>query len=150
MSWSEITDELGTDADLNHLDAAQTEAVISLLTLMLYADQKATVLERSELESQLATLPWMAAKGEMLYQAAGRAAAAAQEAGDEAAFRAIAQPAADRLPEGATREKIYRMAVALAHSDLNLDPREVVALGWLADALGLDAAQAKAILDAAS
>lgn len=147
-TWTQLADTLGTDPDLSHLDAAQVEGVIDLLTLVMYADEKVTMLERSEFEGQLESLPWIANKGDLVHVATERATEAAKEVGDEKSFQAIARPAAARLPTDGVREKVFEMAVTLAHADLHLHPREVQALKWLADALGLDAEKAQATIEA--
>ena len=56
--WSDIADTFKNDEVLTDLDAAQSKALIDVLTLIIYADDEASFLELTELELLLHELPW--------------------------------------------------------------------------------------------
>lgn len=141
MSWTQRADELGTDAALTTLDAAGVAAVLDLLALVVYADDRLSMLERSEFEEQINALPWLAGKDP------DAALAKAKAAKDDAAWSAIIDAAASRLKGVGVGAQVYRMAAELAHADLQLHRNESTILIKLVGALGLDEASAKQIDD---
>ncbi|MCA9524873.1 MAG: TerB family tellurite resistance protein [Myxococcales bacterium] len=139
MTWDELADELGTDAALKGLDARGIQAVIDILALVVFADEKLSMLERSEFEDQIDSLPWLAGKD------AEPALRRAKEARTEDAWKAIVRSAAGPLRSAGVGEKVYRMAAQLAWSDLDLHRNELRALQLIAEGLGVPADKAAAI-----
>lgn len=146
-AWNNFADEYGTHKALADLDADQIKAVVDLLLLVMYADDKASVLEQMELEEQLCKLPAIADKRDIVD--AHLAGGAARMTGlDAAGTAAIARAAADMLPSADTRKAVFEMAAIMAFADIQLAADESSTLEAVADALGIDAAAAKAIVAA--
>ncbi|MEZ4470250.1 MAG: TerB family tellurite resistance protein [bacterium] len=139
MTWDELADELGTDAALKSLDARGVQAVIDILALVVFADEKLSMLERSEFEDQIDSLPWLAGKD------AEPALERARAATTEDQWKAIVRQAAGPLRSAGVGEKVYRMAAQLAWADLNMHRNELVVLQLIADGMGVPAARAAAI-----
>ena len=133
-TWHQLADDLKTDAALADLDEGQIEAVIDVLVLTMHADEVVGFMEEAELEHMLFELPWMADKESKVDAFVKAATARARGVQDEAAFRAIADQVAARLPDEAVRAKVYLMAVTLANVDMQIHSGEHEALTWLADA----------------
>jgi len=142
MSWDALADELRNDPALSGLDEASTRAVIDLLALVVHADGKVGVLEQSEFEDQVDSLPWLAGKD------VGPALARAKDTRGETAVRTAVQQATRRLNGLGVEDKVYRMAAQLAWADLNLHRDESTVLRCIAESLGLSP-QAAAAIDAA-
>lgn len=141
MSWDALADELRNDPALVSLDEAAVKAVIDLLALVVQADGKVGILEQSEFEDQIDSMPFLAGKD------VGPALARAKGTQGEQAIRSAVGAAVARLPKAGPNEKIYRMAAQLAWADLNLHRDESTVLRCIADGLGLSP-QAAAAIDA--
>ncbi len=139
MSWDALADELRNDPALVALDEVAVKAVIDLLALVVQADGKVGVLEQSEFEDQVDSLPFLAGKD------VGPALARAKGVQGEPAVRAAVNQSVGRLPKAGPAEKIYRMAAELAWTDLNLHREESTVLRCIAEALGLSPQTAAAI-----
>lgn len=139
MSWTQLADELGTDTGLTALDGDQIAAVLDLLALVVYADDRVSMLERSEFEEQINALPWLAGKDP------DAALAKAKAAKSQAEWNAIIDGAAATLKGADVGAQVYRMAAEIAHADLQLHRNESSILIHLVGALGLDESAAKQI-----
>jgi uncharacterized tellurite resistance protein B-like protein len=133
MSWTQLADELGTDAKLKALDADGIAAVLDVLALVVYADEKLGMLEQNEFEEQINALPFLAGK-----DPAG-ALAKAKAANSESAWRAILDASAATLAGQGLGTQVYRMAAEIAHADLQLHRNESTVLMAVVKAFGVDA-----------
>lgn len=143
-AWNDFADRFGTDKALSDLDGEQIKAVVDLLLLVMYADDKASVLEEMELEEQLCKLPAISGK-KALVDAHVAAATARIRGADGSEVRTIARGAAEKLPSTA-RGLVLQMAAAMAYADIQLAADESATLGLIAEALGFDASAARAAL----
>jgi uncharacterized tellurite resistance protein B-like protein len=139
MSWDALADELRNDPALVVLDEVAVKAVIDLLALVVQADGKVGVLEQSEFEDQIDSMPFLAGKD------VGPALTRAKGVQGEAAVRTAVSQSVARLPKAGPMEKIYRMAAVLAWTDLNLHRDESTVLRCIAESLGISAATAASI-----
>ena len=146
-AWNDFADQYGTDKTLADLDGDQIKAVVDLLLLVMYADDKASVLEKMELEEQLCRLPAIADKRSIV-DGHVDAATARIKGADDATVAAIAGQAAAKLPGADVRRAIFEMAAIMAYADIQLAGDESAALATIAGALGIDAGAAKAIIEA--
>ena len=137
MSWTQLADELGTDAGLKSLDADGVAAVIDVLAAVVYADGRLGMLERNEFTEQINTLPWLAGKDPD--------ASLSKAAGDEAGRLAMVAAAGEALAGKGVGAQVYRMAAEMAHADLQLHRAESALLKTIVEALGVSADDAKAI-----
>jgi len=131
--WKNLCDEISTDEQLKQLSQAQTESIINSLTLLMYADEKATILEEAEFEDLLLALPWFEEKDSLVERLAQAARSEAKGISEEDTFRAQLKSAADQLESATLKDHLFRMAVTLAFSDLHLHPNETLALKWMAE-----------------
>lgn len=148
-AWNDFADRYGTDKALRDLDGEQIKAVVDLLLLVMYADDKASVLEEMEFEEQLCKLPAIADKRALVDAHVAGATARIRAAGAGEA-QAIAEQAAAKLPEGDARARVFAMTAAMAFSDVQLAVDESDVLKIVAAALGLDLATAVSIVAAQS
>jgi len=146
-AWNDFADQYGTDQSLAGLDADQIKAVVDLLLLVMYADDKASVLEEMEFEDQICKLPAIADKRSLIDAHLPGAVSRVRGASADGA-KAIAADAAGKLTEPAARKAVFAMAAALAFADIQLAVDESAVLRSIADAFGLDPAEARAIVDA--
>jgi len=144
-AWNDFADQFGTDKALAGFDGEQIKAVVDLLLLVMYADDKASVLEKMELEEQLCRLPAIAGKRDIV-SAHVDAATARIKGADASAVASIAAAAAAALPGGEVRRVVFEMAAIMAYADVQLATDESATLGTIAGALGIDPAEAKAIV----
>lgn len=147
LSWSSFSDTFGTDPALANLDARQIHAVIDVLLLVMYADNKATLLEKAEFEDAICALPVLGGKRDVVHEHTAGATVRIKAAGADES-RAIAESAARALPDASVREKVFRMATSLACADVLLAAPELAALKTIAGAFGLSDSAAQAIIDA--
>lgn len=145
MSWDTFCDEFGTDDALARLSPPQIAAVIDILTAIIYADGKVTILEQHEFEDQLHALPFLADKQELVDTCAAAAVERIKGGRAEDALATLIGTAADTLAGLGIGLKIYTMSAELAWADLNLHANESKALGLLARAFELDASAVEAI-----
>lgn len=146
-AWNDFADQYGTDQSLARLDGEQIKAVVDLLLLVMYADDKASVLEEMEFEDQLCKLPAIADKRAMIDAHLPGAVARVRGATAESAG-AIAAGIADKITDADSRKTAFAMAATLAFADVQLADHESTVLRVVADAFGLDPAEARAIVDA--
>lgn len=145
--WSEIADSLKQDEVLAGLEAAQCEAVIDALLLIIYADDEASFLELNELEHLLHELPW-ALKNAAEVDAYTEASAAKISAikGDDAR-EAFAASLAARLGEMEVRKRTFKMAASLAYANWDASKQEHLVLMILARGLEIPAPFAQAMVE---
>lgn len=146
-AWNDFADQYGTDKALADLDGAQIEAVVDLLLIVMYADGKISVMETMELDEALDRLPAIADKRDVANARLAEGKTRIDGA-DAATVEGIAKAAAAALPAGDVRRIVFEMCATMAHADIQLAADESSALGVIAGALGIDAAAAKAIVDA--
>lgn len=145
-AWNTFADTYGTDKALAGLDAEQIRAVVEVLLLVMYADGRASVMERMELGELLDKLPAMDGKTGVVEAHVEAARERAEKAsGDDIA--AFTRSAAARLPDKAARAVVFRMATALATADLQLGLPESAVLTALADAFGIAQEEAQLVID---
>ena len=145
-TWRTLADEMGTDDALTNMNDTQITAVIDGLSLIMYADEKVTMLERHEFEDLLCSLPWMDKKHDMVESYLEKALDQAKGATDSKVFDEIARHAAAEIADQAARLKVFAMAAAMAYADLRLDARESEALKHLAEAFEISDGDAQRIL----
>ena len=124
-AWNDFADQYGTDDALARLDTAQIEAVVDLLLLVMYADDKASVLEEMEFEDQLCKLPAIADKRAVIHARRGAAVARVKGA-DAGVIEAIAGEVAAALTDAGARKAAFARRKA-AHG-AGRDPDAVAAL----------------------
>lgn len=146
LSWSSFSDTFGTDPALANLDEKQIHAVIDVLLLVMYADNKATMLEKAEFEDAVCALPVLDGKRDVVHAHTAGATVRIKAAGPDES-RAIAEGAARALSDAAVREKVFRMATSLAYADVLLAAPEQAALKTIAAAFELSESAAQAIID---
>ena len=139
MSWTQLADELGTDAGLKSLDGDGVAAVLDVLAAVVYADGRLGMLERNEFTEQINALPWLAGKDPEASLEKAKAA------GDEAGRAAMVTAAGAQLKGKGVASQVYRMAAELAHADLQLHRTESTLLMKIVEALGVSSDDAKAI-----
>ena len=146
--WQELAAHLKADSALAALDRGQCEAIIDALAWVIYADQEASFLEKTELEHLVAQLPWALADAHAAEEYARQALSLAQEiARDEDARARLAADIAARLGDAQARKQAYKMAAHIAHANWDADLDERRALAALADALQIPTPFAEAILE---
>lgn len=145
-AWNDLADQYGTDKTLADLDAEQIKAVVDLLLLVMYADDKASIMEQMEFEDQLCKLPAMADKREMLDAYVPGAIARVRAAKGEVLDNLVAQ-IADTLDGESARRTAFEMAASLAYADIQLALTESATLSAVARGFGLEPDEAQKILD---
>lgn len=145
-TWTGFADTYGTDAALEGLDAEQIRAVIDVLLLVMYADGKATTMEKVELGDALLKLPSMNGKQGVVDAHVEAARERARDADAETIDR-VAEAAAAKITDPAAREVVFRMTVALATADLTLALDESAVLTAIATAFGLPQEKAQLVID---
>ncbi len=143
--WQAMAKAFNKDTTLHDLTATQCEAVIDALTLILYADGKASFLETTELEHLLHEMPWTHNNAAVdAYTEASAERVAALSGAD--AIDAFSASIAARLPaEADVREKAYELAARLAHADWQVRAGERTMLDSLSRNLGIAADRAAQI-----
>jgi uncharacterized tellurite resistance protein B-like protein len=145
-SWNQFADQYGADKALAALDAEQIHAVIDMLLLVMYADGKASMMERIEFEALIQKLPAMEGKADIVAAQVENAIERARAtSGDE--IERLAKTTAARVTDPAARELVFRMAATLATADLSLALPESAVLTALATAFGLPKDAAQRIID---
>jgi hypothetical protein len=128
--WEKLSDSLCNDSKLGALGEAQVEIIIEVLACMVHADGQVAFMERAKFRGQLLTLPWVADKA-----AIGDAhLEAAVDAARQTDFGELSARAGGLLTDGSVRDKVYRMALAMAWADSELHDRESALLADLATA----------------
>lgn len=147
--WKDIADELSSDETLGSLNREQCEAIIDAMTLLVYADGEETFLERTELDHLLHELPWALSNAAEVDEYRARSAASAKVAAAlPASLEDAAAGVAERLgPNMDVRKKALKMAATVAYADWDADQHEYDALMVLADAFGIPAPFANAIIE---
>jgi len=146
--WSDIAEQLGSDEVLKQLDRAQCEAIIDMLTLLVFADGEETFLEKTELEHLLHELPWALSNAAEVdaYRAESSARSKEAAAKGKEGLEAAAAQIASRLEGVDLRKKALKMAAQIAYADWDADHHEHLALHVVADAFEIPAPFAKAIV----
>jgi len=145
--WSEIADSLRQDEVLAGLTAAQCEAVIDALLLIIYADEEASFLELNELEHLLHELPW-ALKNAAEVDAYTEASAAKLSAlKTDAARESFAASLCARLGDIEVRKRTFKMAASLAYANWDASKQEHHVLMILANGLEIPAPFAQAMVE---
>ena len=137
MNWQQLTDSLSTEAHLKDLTPEAVDGIVTLLAVVMYADQRATILEREEFRDLVDRLPFYDDKHatvRSLEDIVSTAGAAHGEAG----FRKMIDSVAGVITEPALRKTAFKMAATMAYADLDLQAQESAALGWMAAAFNLD------------
>lgn len=145
--WREVDEALDVTATLSALDDRAAEAAVALLVLTVHADARVLPLEVAGVNHLLFDLPGLEARHERLREWVRRAAARAEAGRSAEMLRSLVDEAAAAIPGPELREKVFAMAVALARVDLRLDPAESQALLWMSEALEIDAARARALIE---
>ncbi|MBU1430650.1 TerB family tellurite resistance protein [Myxococcota bacterium] len=130
--WQMLSDKIGTSDDLKDISTQQSEAIISILTLMMYADQRASVMEEAELEDLICSLPWFEDKDDVVEKYINGARKEMKGIADEGTMHKKLSKYAGLLSGQELRETVYRMAVTMAYSDMHLHVNEVQLLRWMA------------------
>lgn len=136
---SALFDRFSEEAVLADLPTQQTEAIITLLVVIMYADNVVTASEREELGALVGRLPFYADKQRMARELEVAIATAGDRRTEET-LRAIIDALAVHVSDREVRQATYRMAVAMSRTDGVVQDEEDALLGWLAAAFNLDLA----------
>lgn len=145
--WSEIADSLRQDEVLAGLTAAQCEAVIDALLLIIYADDEASFLELNELEHLLHELPWALKNAAEVDAYTEASASKISDFKDDAAREAFAASLSERLGDIEVRKRTFKMAASLAYANWDASKQEHHVLMLLARGLEIPAPFAQAMVE---
>lgn len=140
--WEAMAKAFNKDTTLKDLSSEGAEAVIDALVLVLYADGKASFLEKTELEHLLHEMPWTHGKDDEIDAYTEASAARVEALHSRAEFDAFVETIAARLEGTDIREKAYELAARLAHADWQINKGERDALDALSDGLGISTERA--------
>jgi tellurite resistance protein len=144
-TWLSMADRLSTDERLTQLKTEQIQAVIDMLCLVVYADNRMSALEEVEFESALLKMPWIENKEQVVQSRINTASSAARYANTPEDRKVIANKAAVFLEGSDANETVFGLAASMAFSDLVLHAREAEVLAVLSAALGIDPHRAEEI-----
>ena len=144
-TWLKMADHLSTDERLTQLNTEQIQAVIDMLCLVIYADNRMSALEEVEFESALLKMPWIENKEQIVQARINTASSTARYANTPEDRKGIATKAAKFLEHDGVNEAVFGLAASMAYSDLVLHAREAEVLTVLAAALNIDEPRAQAI-----
>ena len=139
MNWQQLTDTLSTDAHLKALAPEAVDAVVTVLAVVMYADERVSTLEKEEFRDLVDRLPFYGDKHATAEQIDAVIAQVTDVHG-EAGFKQVIDSVAVVLTEADVRAATFRMAATLAYADLDMHANESAVLGWMAAAFNLDAA----------
>ena len=136
-NWLELSQKINEKPLFATLTRHQLEAVIDILCLMMYADNRVSTLEEIEFRETLLRLPWLENQAPLVDGRVNVAASKARYAVTSEDRQVLADSAGHHLSEEHTAETVFELAVTMAHSDLVFHEREKDVLHVLAGALGI-------------
>ena len=135
--WMSLSQEIHNKPLFHSLDHRQTSAVIDVLCLMMYADNRVSTLEEIEFREILLRLPWLQSQGPLVEGRINVSASKARYATTAEDRRALLESAATAFRHTELAHSVYTLAETMAHSDLVFHERERDVLADLAHVLGL-------------
>ena len=143
--WSTLVGRLSPQAGLAQLTTTQTQAVIDLLCLLTYADNRISALEQLEFEETLMKMEWATGHRQVVRARINTASAPARYAASADARQVLLQKAISQLGETVENqnETIFRLMASIAHSDLIFHAKEREILSCIATGLGIANARAQ-------
>ena len=148
LNWLEASQGINGRSVFNSLNRAQVEAVIDILCLMMYADNRVSTLEEVEFKDVLLRLPWLQEQEPLVNGRINVSASKARYASSTEDRRVIADTAAKALDDDHIAESVFELAITMAHSDLVFHEREKDVLDVLAQSLGIDPSRAQELTSA--
>ena len=143
--WMSLSQEIHNKPLFHGLDHRQTGAIIDVLCLMMYADNRVSTLEEVEFRDILLRLPWLQEHAPLVEGRVNVSASKARYATTSEDRSALLEAAATAFRETELAENVYALAETMAHSDLVFHEREQDVLRALASALGLTRAPTTAL-----
>ncbi|MEE2786845.1 MAG: TerB family tellurite resistance protein [Myxococcota bacterium] len=135
--WMSLSQEIHDKPLFHSLDHRQTEAIIDVLCLMMYADNRVSTLEEIEFREILLRLPWLQDHGPLVEGRINVSASKARYAATAEDRKALIETAANAFRGTDLAINVYALAETMAHSDLVFHDREQDVLAVLAQTLGL-------------
>ena len=145
-SWVQLAEKLSTDNRLRELRVKQVQAVIDMLCLVMFADNRVSALEEVEFNECLFKLPFLDEQRDVVSSQVNLSSSKARYANSPEDRANIAQKAADELQGSEVGEAVFEMAACMAFSDLVYHVREQEVLRVLSSALALEDQRAEAII----
>ena len=137
LNWLEASQGINGRSVFGSLNRAQVEAVIDILCLMMYADNRVSTLEEVEFKDVLLRLPWLQEQEPLVNGRINVSASKARYASTQEDRKVLAETAAQALGDQTINESVFELAVTMAHSDLVFHDREKEVLDVLAKSLGI-------------
>ena len=145
-SWVQLAEKLSTDERLKELGVKQVQAVIDMLCLVMFADNRVSALEEVEFNECLFKLPFLDEQRDVVSSQVNLSSSKARYANSPEDRASIAQKAAMALKDADVDEAVLELAACMAFSDLVYHVREKEVLHALSSALGIDDSRAEAII----
>ena len=116
--WSTLVDRLSPQAGLAQLTTTQTQAVIDLLCLLTYADNRISALEQLEFEETLMKMEWATGHRQVVRARINTASAPARYAASTEARQILLKKAINQLGETVENqnESIFKLMASMAYS----------------------------------
>ena len=148
--WSILVDRLSPQAGLAQLTTTQTQAVIDLLCLLTYADNRISALEQLEFEETLMKMEWATGHRQVVRARINTASAPARYAASTEARQILLKKAINQLGETVENqnESIFKLMASMAYSDLIFHAKEREILSSIATGLGIANARAQELQEA--
>lgn len=146
-AWEQMASELVDDPEMKGLTDGQVGAVVDVLALTIHADRKVTPVEVAGFNHLFFDLDWLEGRHDLVRELVPKSAAKASVDGDRDQGLALARAAAEVLGSDSLKERVFVMAASLAAVDMKMTPAENEALGWVAEAFGIDEEQRSKIIE---
>lgn len=146
-NWATMVTRANTRANLRDLTTNQVHAVVDMLCLVIYADNRMSALEQIEFEETLLELDWTESKEQIVRARINTASSPARYANSREARLELVSKAVKLLGQTVDdqNEGIFGLIASMAFSDLVLHRREKELLNYIADALNIASERAVAI-----
>ena len=146
-SWATMVTQASATANLRQLTTNQIHAVVDMLCLVIYADNRMSALEQIEFEETLLELDWTESKEQIVRARINTSASPARYANSPEARIELVAKAVNLLGHTVDdqNEGIYGLIASMAYSDLVLHRKEKELLNYIATALNIKSERAVAI-----
>jgi len=145
-TWIQLAEKLSKDDRLGHLKVHQVQAIIDMLCLVMFADNRVSALEEVEFNQCLLKLPFLDEQRDVVSSQVNISSSKARYANSPEERAQIAEKAASALGASDVHSVVFEMAACMAFSDLVYHVRESEVLAALSSALQIDDEHAQSII----